>query len=80
LTVSGRATNARTRAGGRSHDSEVLRVIPLPDRFENEADIEDIVALSDLLCVMLAQPDADTALDGTHRVMLIMPALVENVS
>ncbi|EIG56092.1 hypothetical protein [Bradyrhizobium sp. WSM1253] len=44
----------------------------LPDRFENEADIDDIVTLSELLCVMLAQPDADTALVGMHRVMLII--------
>ncbi|WP_445215690.1 hypothetical protein ACKWRH_24985 [Bradyrhizobium sp. Pa8] len=44
----------------------------LPDRFENEADIEDIVTLTDLLCVMMAQPDADTALVGMHRVMLII--------
>jgi hypothetical protein len=43
-----------------------------PDRFENEADIEDIVALTDLLCVMMAQPDAETALVGMHCVMLII--------
>lgn len=44
----------------------------LPDRFENEADITDIVLLTDLLVVMLAQPDADTAIDGMHRVMQII--------
>lgn len=44
----------------------------LPDRFENEADIQDIVLLTDLLVVMLAQPDADTAIDGMHRVMQII--------
>lgn len=44
----------------------------LPDRFENEADIQDIVVLTDLLVVMLAQPDADTAIDGMHRVMQIV--------
>jgi hypothetical protein len=41
--------------------------LPMPDRFENEADIEDIVTLTDLLCVMMAQPDADTALVGMQR-------------
>jgi hypothetical protein len=44
----------------------------LPDRFENEADIQDIVLLTDLLVGMLAQPDADTAIDGMHRVMQII--------
>ncbi|MEK9281176.1 hypothetical protein MTR72_16400 [Bradyrhizobium sp. ISRA442] len=44
----------------------------LPDRFENEADITNIVLLTDLLVVMLAQPDADTAIDGMHRVMQII--------
>ncbi|SDJ43521.1 hypothetical protein SAMN05216338_104960 [Bradyrhizobium sp. Rc2d] len=44
----------------------------LPDRLENEADIQNIVLLTDLLVVMLAQPDADTAIDGMHRVMQII--------
>jgi hypothetical protein len=44
----------------------------LPDRFENEADIQNIVVLIDLLVVMLAQPDADTAIDGMHRVTQII--------
>lgn len=44
----------------------------LPDRFENEADIQDIVLLTDLLVVMLAQPDADTAIDGMHCIMQII--------
>jgi hypothetical protein len=52
--------------------AKALRVVQLPDRLENEADIEDIVALSDLLCVMMAQPDAETTLEGMHRVMLII--------
>ena len=44
----------------------------LPDHFENEADIQNIVLVTDLLLVMLAQPDADTAIDGMHRVMQII--------
>ncbi|NEV00697.1 hypothetical protein [Bradyrhizobium uaiense] len=44
----------------------------LPDRFENEADITDIVLPIDLLVVLLAQPDAETAIDGMHRVTQII--------
>ena len=40
--------------------------------FENECDIEDIIRLTDLMCVMLAQPDADTALEGMHCLMGII--------
>ncbi|WGS23385.1 MULTISPECIES: hypothetical protein [unclassified Bradyrhizobium] len=40
--------------------------------FENECDIEDIVALTELMIVMLAQPDAKTALDGMQRLMGIV--------
>lgn len=40
--------------------------------FQNESDIEDIVALTELLVVMLAQPDAETAIDGMHRLMGII--------
>ncbi len=40
----------------------------LSDRFENECDIEDIVALGELLCVMLVQPDAESALSCMQRV------------
>jgi hypothetical protein len=39
---------------------------------DDEADIEDIVTLSELLCVMMAQLDADAVLAGMHRVMLII--------
>ena len=37
-----------------------------------EVDITDIVLLTDLLVVMLAQPDADSAIAGMHRVMRIV--------
>ncbi len=40
--------------------------------FENECDIEDIVRLSELMVVMLAQPDAETAIDGMHCLMGII--------
>ncbi|MCP3469959.1 hypothetical protein NLM33_06400 [Bradyrhizobium sp. CCGUVB1N3] len=40
--------------------------------FENETDIEDIVRLTELMVVMLAQPDAETALDGMHCLMGII--------
>ncbi|UQR67440.1 hypothetical protein LRP30_20235 [Bradyrhizobium sp. C-145] len=35
--------------------------LQLPDRFENEADVQNIVLLIDMLVVLLAQPDAETA-------------------
>ncbi|RXG85356.1 MULTISPECIES: hypothetical protein [Bradyrhizobium] len=46
--------------------------LQLPDRFENEADIQNIVLLIDMLVVLLAQPDAETAIDGMHRVTQII--------
>ncbi|RXG90067.1 hypothetical protein [Bradyrhizobium zhanjiangense] len=47
--------------------------LQLSDRFENEADIQNIVLLIDMLVVLLAQPpDAETAIDGMHRVTQII--------
>ncbi|WP_439356672.1 hypothetical protein [Bradyrhizobium sp. DASA03007] len=45
--------------------------LQLSDRFENE-DIQNIVLLIDMLVVLLAQPDAETAIDGMHRVTQII--------
>jgi len=46
--------------------------LQLPDRFENETDIQNIVLLIDMLVVLSAQPDAETAIDGMHRVTQII--------
>ncbi|MVT63548.1 hypothetical protein GPL21_00270 [Bradyrhizobium pachyrhizi] len=38
----------------------------------NDDDIDVIVDLSGLLMVLLAQPDADTAIDGMHKVAQVI--------
>jgi hypothetical protein len=48
------------------------QIAQLPDHYATESDLTDIVGLAELLVIMLAQPDADTALSGMHTAASII--------
>jgi hypothetical protein len=42
------------------------------DQDQIEHHCASMVPLTDMLCILLAQPDAETAIDGMHAVLLMV--------
>jgi len=49
-----------------SHEETNRQVEPGQDQIAHHCD--NLIPLADMLCILLAQPDGETAIDGMHKV------------
>lgn len=57
-------------------DNVVIDSIP---RMVSERDAHQLITLVDMLVILLAQPDADTAIDGMHTTMQIVSDIAHRI-